>query len=47
MTTQEQLDALIEQAATLPHDAQDELVQSLLMVRFQHLGVYDPDETER
>ncbi len=47
MTTQEQLESLIEQAATLPDDAQDELVQSLLMARFQHLGVFDPDEPER
>ena len=47
MTTQQKIDALIEQAAELPEDAQAELVQSLFTMRSQHLGLSDPDDIER
>ena len=46
MTIDEKVDSLIEQAAALPDEAQAELVQSLLGMRSQNLGVYDRDETE-
>ncbi len=46
MTIDQKVDSLIEQAAALPDDAQVELVQSLLAIRSQNLGVYDRDETE-
>jgi len=47
MTTEEKVEALIEQAAALPDHAQADLVQSLLAMRSQHLGVYDPGDGER
>ena len=47
MTTQEKVEALIEQAAELPEEAQAELVHSLVEMRSQHLGIYHLDEEER
>ena len=47
MTTQEKVEALIQQAAELPEEAQAELVQSLVEMRSQNLGIYHLDDDER
>jgi hypothetical protein len=47
MTTEEKIEALIQQAAELPDEAQAELVQSLVDMRYQHLGIYHLDDDER
>jgi hypothetical protein len=47
MTTQQKVESLIRQAAELPDDAQAELVQSLVEMRSQQLGIYHLDEDER
>ena len=47
MTTQETVEALIEQAAELPEEAQAELVHSLVEMRSQNLGIYHLDDEER
>jgi hypothetical protein len=47
MTTQERVESLIRQVADLPDEAQAEFVQSLLELRAQQLGIYDPDGAER
>lgn len=47
MTTDEKVEALIEQAAALPDDAQYQLFQSLAEMRSHHLGVDYRDEKER
>ena len=47
MTTQAKVEALIRQAAELPEEAQAELVQSLIEIRSQHLGVYHLDDDDR
>lgn len=47
MTTQQKVEALIHQAAELPEEAQAELVQSLVEMRAQNLGVYDQGLDER
>ena len=47
MTTQQKVELLIEQAAALPEEAQAELVQSLVEMRGQHLGLYPLDDDER
>jgi hypothetical protein len=47
MTTQAKVEALIQQAAELPDEAQAALVQSLVEMRAQHLGVYHLDSEER
>ena len=47
MTTNEKVEALIEQAAELPVEAQTELVTSLLSMRAQDLGLYDFPDAER
>jgi len=49
VTTQEQekVDFLIEQATELPEEAQAELVDSLIEMRSQALGVYRFNEDER
>jgi hypothetical protein len=47
MTTQEKIESLIQQAADLPEEAQAELVQSLVEMRSQNLGVYHLDDDER
>jgi hypothetical protein len=47
MTAQEKVEALIRQAAELPEDAQAELVESLVEMRAEHLGIYHVDDDER
>jgi hypothetical protein len=47
MTTQAKVEALIRQVADLPDEAQAELVQSLVEMRSQHLGIYHLDDEER
>jgi hypothetical protein len=47
MTTHEKVQALIEQVADLPEYAQREVVESLLDMRAQHLGIYHLDDDER
>jgi hypothetical protein len=44
MTTQAKVESLIRQATDLPDDAQAELVQSLVEMRAQHLGLFVGDE---
>jgi hypothetical protein len=47
MTTQEKIEALIQEAAELPDEAQAELVDSLVEMRSQHLGIYRLNDEER
>jgi hypothetical protein len=47
MTTQAKLEELIRQAADLPDEAQAELVQSLVEMRAQHLGIYTLRDEDR
>jgi hypothetical protein len=47
MTTQQKVEALIEQASELPEEAQAELVQSLVEMRSQYLGIHHLDEEDR
>ena len=47
MTTQEKIESLIRQTAELPEEAQAEVVQSLVEMRSQHLGIYNLDDDER
>ncbi len=47
MTTREKVESLFEQVADLPDEAQAELVESLIDLRFQHLGVYHLDDDDR
>jgi hypothetical protein len=47
MTTREKVESLIEQVVELPDYAQAELVESLLDMRAQHLGIYHLDDDER
>jgi hypothetical protein len=47
MTTQAKVESLIRQAAELPDEAQAELVQSLVEMRSEHLGIYHLDDEER
>jgi hypothetical protein len=47
MTTREKIERLIEQAVELPDEAQAELVESLVEMRSEHLGIYHVDQDER
>jgi hypothetical protein len=47
MTTREKVESLIEQVVELPEDAQVELVDSLLEIRAERLGIYHLDDDER
>jgi hypothetical protein len=47
MTTREKVESLIEQVVELPEDAQVELVDSLLELRAERLGIYHLDDDER
>jgi hypothetical protein len=47
MTTQAKVESLIRQAAELPEEAQAELMQSLVEMRAQHLGIYRLDDDDR
>ena len=46
-TTQEKVESLIRETSELPEEAQAELVQSLVEMRSQHLGIYHLDGDER
>jgi hypothetical protein len=47
MTIQEKVESLILQASELPEEAQAELVQSLVEMRSQNLGIYHLDDDDR
>ena len=47
MTTKEKIESLVQQTAELPEEAQAEVVQSLVEMRSQHLGIYNLDDDER
>ena len=47
MTTQEKVQALIDQVVDLPDEAQAEFVDSLLDMRAEQLGIYHLDGDER
>ena len=47
MTTQEKVEALIQLASELPDEAQADLVESLVEMRSQHLGIYHLNDEER
>jgi hypothetical protein len=47
MTTDDKVESLIQQATELPEEAQAELVQLLVEMRAEHLGIYSPDDEER
>jgi hypothetical protein len=47
MTTQEKVESLFQEVSELPEEAQAELVDSLIEMRPQALGVYRFDEDER
>ena len=47
MTTREKIESLIDQVTALPDYAQAELVQSLLDIRAQQLGIYQLDDDDR
>ena len=44
MTSEEKLEAVIRLATELPDEAQAELFRSLVEMRSQNLGIYNPDE---
>jgi len=43
MTTDQKVELLIQQAADLPDDAQEDLFLSLVQMRSQHLGIDNTD----
>lgn len=47
MTTREKVEALLDQVEALPDYAQAELVESLLDLRAQQLGIYQLDDEDR
>ena len=47
MTTREKVESLFEQVVDLPDEAQAELVESLVDLRAQHLGIYHLDDDDR
>jgi hypothetical protein len=47
MTMRQKVESLIEQVVELPDEAQAELVQSLIELRSQHLGIYHLDDDDR
>jgi hypothetical protein len=47
VTTDEKVENLIQEAAELPEEAQVELLQSLVVMRAEHLGIYTLDDDER
>ena len=47
MTTQRKVEELIRQVAELTDDAQQEVVQSLIEMRAEDLGIYQLDADER
>jgi len=47
MTTEQKVQSLIRQVAALPEEAQSEVVQSLIEMHAEQLGVYHVDDDER
>ena len=47
MTTQQKVESLIREVSELPDEAQEEIVQSLVEIRAEHLGIYHVDDDER
>jgi hypothetical protein len=47
MNTHEKVESLFEQVVELPDEAQAELVESLLEMRAQQLGIYHLDDDDR
>jgi hypothetical protein len=47
MATREKVESLFEQVVELPDEAQAELVESLLEMRAQQLGIYHLDDDDR
>jgi hypothetical protein len=47
MTTREKVEALFEQVVELPDEAQAELIESLIDLRAEQLGVYHLDDDDR
>ena len=47
MTTQEKVESLVRQVVALPEEAQEELVQALVEMRAEQLGIYQLDDDER
>lgn len=47
MTTREKVESLFEQVVELPDEAQAELVESLIDMRAQQLGIYHLDDDDR
>jgi len=47
MTNNAAVEALIDQILDLPEEAQTELVETLLDLRAQHLGIYHLDDDDR
>jgi hypothetical protein len=47
MTTREKVESLFGQVVELPDEAQAELVQSLIDMRAQQLGIYHLDDDDR
>jgi hypothetical protein len=45
--THGKIESLIRQVTDLPEEAQAEILQSLLDLRFQNLGIYQLDSEER
>jgi transcriptional regulator of acetoin/glycerol metabolism len=47
MASKRQLQNLVQRIAALPEDEQAELLQSLVEMRANHLGIYELDDDER
>ncbi len=47
MTTEEKVELLFQQITELPDEAQAELVQALVEMRAENLGIYALDDGER
>jgi len=46
MTSHTSLDTLLDEIGNLPHDAQTELVERLLNMRAEQLGIFASDDDE-
>jgi hypothetical protein len=47
MAHRDQLQILVQRIAALPEDEQSELLQALIDMRANHLGVYELDDDDR
>ena len=47
ITIDEKIESLVRQVIELPDEAQAELVQTLIEMRAEHLGIYRLDDDER